>query len=640
MIARRLYSAILCMIILSVPAISRAADVRLPDGATIGRVDFERHVMGLVGRMGCNSGSCHGSFQGKGGFRLSLFGYDPEKDFLALTRDLEGRRVNKADPERSLLLLKATGQVPHEGGVRFDKNSWAYQLLRDWLVQGATWQKGSGDVKSVEISPREYAFAKPDEKGRLTVKATFADGSTESITPLCDFRTNDDSVVQVDTLGGLKSIKPGDTAVIVIYRGIVVPVRVLVPAELPAGYVYPKLDEVNYVDHEVQAKLRRLNMAPSSLAGDTEFLRRVTLDTIGTLPTPEEARAFLADQRPDKRARKIDDLLEHPMHAALWATKFCDITGNNTDTLENPQILRPKLSQMWHDWFRKRLAENMPYDEIVKGVLCATSRDALSAEEWIKEYKDQREGALKGFTSTYANKPTLDLFWRRQPRVTIDQWGEKTAAAFLGVRLECAQCHKHPFDRWTQSDYRAYANIFVPVSFGAAPADAKLITAENAKLKQESPNANQAYQIAEVFIGPNAKGSAPLTDPDSKRPLTPKTLGGPEIALTPGKDPRVDLFEWMHRPDNPFFGVASPIASGATISASASSIRSTISRSPIRRRMTDCSMPWPGTSPLTNLTSATLSGPSSTRAPINRLRRPTRPIGMTASISRTATSGP
>ncbi len=541
------------MLGLLTPCIGRTAGVRLPDGAVIEKVDFERHVMGLFGRMGCNSGSCHGSFQGKGGFRLSLFGYDPEKDYLALTRNLEGRRITKSDPERSLILLKAAGQVPHEGGVRFDKNSWAYQLLREWLVQGATWSKGSGDVKNITISPPEYAFVKPEQKGQLTVKATFADGSTESITPLCDFRTNDDAVAQVDNLGALRSIKPGDTAVIVIYRGNVVPVRVLVPAELPAGFVYPKLTEVNYIDHEVQAKLRRLNMAPSDLAGDAEFLRRVTLDTIGTLPTVEEVRAFLNDQRPDKRARKIDELLEHPMHAALWATKFCDITGNNTDTIENPAILRPKLSQMWHDWFRKRIAENMPYDEIVKGVVTATSRDGKKAEEWIKEFKEQREAASKGFTSNYADKPTLDLFWRRQPRFTIDQWGEKTAAAFLGVRLECAQCHKHPFDRWTQNDYRAYANIFVPVSFGAAPDAAKLIAAENNDLKAKVTNANQTYQIAEVFIGPNAKGNAPLQDADSKRPLTPKTLGGPEIALTPGKDPRVELFDWLCRADNPFF---------------------------------------------------------------------------------------
>src|SRR5262249_40505335 len=148
-----------------------------------------------------------------------------------------------------------------------------------------------------------------------------------------------------------------------------------VPLATKAGYQYPKLTEVNFIDREVYAKLKRLNIVPSDLSSDTEFLRRVTIDTIGTLPTPDEVRAFLADTKPDKRERKIDELLAHPMHAALWATKFCDITGNNTDALENPQGQRPKLSQMWHDWFRKRVAENMPYDQIVKGVMTATSRE-------------------------------------------------------------------------------------------------------------------------------------------------------------------------------------------------------------------------------------------------------------------------
>src|SRR5208337_3373492 len=219
--------------------------------------------------------------------------------------------------------------------------------------------------------------------------------------------------------------------------------RVLVPMTPAAGFQYPKLPEVNYVDREVFAKLRRLNIVPSELAEDAEFLRRVYLDTIGCLPSPEEVRAFLADQAPDKRAKKIDELLAHPMHAALWATKFSDITGNDTDALENPQQIRPKRSQMWHDWFRKRLAENLPYDEIVRGVLCATSRNDQAPEEWIKVVNESDEALKTGFDTKYAERPTLDMFWRRQQNVTIEQWGEKTAAAFMGIRLECCQCHKH-----------------------------------------------------------------------------------------------------------------------------------------------------------------------------------------------------
>src|SRR5262245_22874495 len=165
---------------------ARAADVKLPDGTVVQKVDFERHLMGVFGRMGCNSGSCHGSFQGKGGFRLSLFAYDPEKDFAAITREANGRRINRDDPDNSLLLLKATGQVNHGGYTRFSKESWAYQLIREWIIQGADWTKGSGEVKSIAMTPPEYAFKKPGENGQLTIKATFADGSVENITPLCD----------------------------------------------------------------------------------------------------------------------------------------------------------------------------------------------------------------------------------------------------------------------------------------------------------------------------------------------------------------------------------------------------------------------------------------------------------------------
>jgi hypothetical protein len=328
-------------------------------------------------------------------------------------------------------------------------------------------------------------------------------------------------------------------------------VRVLVPRAAPAGFRYPDVPTVNSIDREVFAKLRRLNIVPSDLSGDAEFLRRVTIDTTGTLPSPDEVRAFLADTDPDKRARKIDELLANPLHAAVWATKFCDITGNNTDQLEQPQELKTKRSQMWYDWLRKRFAENMPYDEIVRGILCATSRDGLAPDEWLKQVKAIDEGAAKGFDTDYANRPSLDLFWRRQQQVPLEQWGEKTAAAFLGVRLECAQCHKHPFDRWTQADYRAYANVFARVSFGASGEAKEVIDAENAARKKDLNGKKQVNQVREVFVAPTAKGL--LLDPDTNKPLAPRALGGPEMKAGPAEDSRVVLFDWLRRPDNPFF---------------------------------------------------------------------------------------
>ncbi len=555
------FHALPALAMLFTAALPASAAVPLPGGGRVEKVDFERHLMGLFGRAGCNSGSCHGSFQGKGGFRLSLFGYDPDKDYIALTRESFGRRLNPTDPDHSLLLLKPTGAVPHGGGRRFGRDSWQYQLLREWIVAGSPWTPGSGAVKTLAVTPPELAFDRPGHSAALGVKATFADGSTEDVTAFCEFRTNDDAVAEVSNLGQVKGLTPGDTAIVVSYRGNVLPVRVMVPCEAAAGFRYPQVPEANYVDREVVAKLRRLNIVPSGLASDAEFLRRLTIDTIGSLPSPDEIRAFLADRDPKKREKKIDELLAHPLHAALWATKFCDITGNNTDALENPQNLRAKRSQQWHDWLRLRFAENRPYDEIVRGILCATSRDGKSPEEWVKEEKALDAAMATGFDTTYAAKPSLDLFWRRQQPVGIDQWGEKTAAAFMGVRLECAQCHKHPFDRWTQVDYRAFANVFAAVAVGVSPEAKSVVEAENQERQKNAKQKNALGPLREVFIGTPARGKGtvvnrPLPHPDTGRPLAPQCPGGPEIKVHPGEDPRQQVFEWLRSPDNPWFARA------------------------------------------------------------------------------------
>jgi len=545
--------ALTVLVVSSVGSLSLRAD---ETGAPIGKVDFERHVMGLFGRLGCNSGSCHGSFQGKGGFRLSLFGYEPEKDYRAVTRDLEGRRIDRNNPDNSLLLLKSTGRVDHGGQVRFGKDSEAYRMIRSWIAQGAKWTPGSGKVLSLRTTPTDCEFEKPGRKSRITVKALFADGSEEDVTSLCDFRTNDDGVAEVTSRGEVKGIRAGDTAVVVSYRGNVQPVRVLIAGELPAGMTYPTVSEVNFIDSAVLKKLRRLNIVPAELCGDATFLRRVTIDTIGTLPTPEEVRAFLADDRPDKRARKIDELLAHPMHAAVWATKYSDITGNDTDQMEDAgqAQMRWKLSQMWHDWLRKRFAENMPYDQIVRNILCATTRESQTPEEYLRSFKEMEVDAGKGFTSTYPQRSTLDLFWRRQANVPPEIWGEKVAAAFMGVRLECAQCHKHPFDRWTQADYRSFANVFGSLTVGVSPEAQKLFKAENdERAKMGRANVKGApprLRLRELFVGGKPRL---LPDPDTGKPLPAKAPGGPEIVARKGQDPRELLFDWMRAPENPFF---------------------------------------------------------------------------------------
>lgn len=555
MLTRRLlYALATCAIF---PAVSRA-DVPLPTGGSLKTIDFERHVMGLLSKSGCNAGSCHGSFQGKNGFRLSLFGYDPGFDFAALTHDNLGRRVNLVQPDESLILAKGAGAVGHDGGMRFGKDSWMYGVFREWIRGGAKWTPGSGKIEKLTVTPGEFAVLTADGSVQVKVAATFADGTTEDITPFCDFKISDDAVAAVSPLGQITARMPGDAGLTVLYRGSVQALRVLVPSPaLKAGY--PKISVGNAIDREVFAKLKLMNLIPAAPASDEVFLRRVYIDTIAQLPTPDEVRAFLADKDPKKREKLIDTLLAHPLHAAVWATKLSDITGNNTQALENPQQTQPKRSQMWHDWLRKRIADNTPYDAMVRDILTATSTDGMTPDEWLAFVKKIDGQAEKGFKTDYPEKKTLDLFWRRQQQQPVEAWGEKVAAAFLGVRLECAQCHKHPTDRWTQDEYWAFANIFAPVVFAGAnqfssPALKKIAEVEN-KARQDAlvgkPN-NQVLLVRELFVNPVVKGRMKPNPATNKAP-TPKALGGPEIDAKPGEDPRIKLAGWVTSPDNPFF---------------------------------------------------------------------------------------
>jgi hypothetical protein len=540
------------------PGSAQAVD--LPSGGQVAKVDFERHVMGLLSKAGCNTGGCHGSFQGKNGFRLSLFGYEPAMDYAALTRDNLGRRVLTQNPEGSLLLLKGSGAMPHEGGMRFGRESWTYKIFKQWIDDGATWTPGSGAVKELTITPGEFAVVQGEKQLQIKVMATYADNTREDITPFCDFKITDEAVATVSPLGVVSAHQPGDVGLTVLYRGTVRALRVLVPT--PSSGKAPKVEfkPVNSIDQQVLTKLKLLNMIPSGPASDLEFIRRIYIDTIGILPTPEQVRKFLGEKSANKRTELVDELLKHPLHAAMWATKLSDITGNNTVALENPVGSQVKRSQMWHDWLRKRVADNQPYDQMVRDILTATSRDAMTPEEWLEKTKKFDEQMDKGFETDYPNKPTLDLFWRRQQQVPIEQWGEKVAAAFLGVRLECAQCHKHPTDRWTQDDYWGFANLFAPVVFStnqfSTPDAKKLADAENTKRRDAlsgKPNNNQLNLVREMFFGFPTKTIALRPIPMTTRVVSPRTLGGEELPHKMGEDTRIKLMSWMKDAKNPFF---------------------------------------------------------------------------------------
>ena len=308
-----------------------AGPIQLPDGRLLESIDFERHVHALLDRQGCNAGKCHGNRDGKGGFSLSLFAASPEGDFLEIVRRSNGRHINVPDPERSLFLLKATGEMEHGGGIRVAPGSWEYLLLREWIAQGARRATGIGEIKSLKVIPSEHVFQVGDHVN-LKVIAEFVDGAKEDVTPYCDFRLpgKEDKTaaqeVRLSPAGAVVAVKPGDVSVSAVYRGRVRTMRARVAVPVAKDFVYPKIPEVNYIDREVFGQLRRLNIVPSDLSSDEQFLRRVTIDLIGTLPTPAEVRAFLASKDPDKRTKKIDELLAHPLHAALLAVRFCEMT--------------------------------------------------------------------------------------------------------------------------------------------------------------------------------------------------------------------------------------------------------------------------------------------------------------------------
>lgn len=532
---------------IAVTPLSAAEPIRLPEGATLPSVDFERHVAGLMGQLGCNGGACHGSFQGKGGFRLSLFGHSPAFDYRSLTRDSLGRRINTSSPDDSLLLRKPTMQVAHEGGRKLKAGSWQYRVIRRWIAEGARRIPGSGEVSALEVRPKNLTLT-GSRPARIRVFARFADGTREDVTPFCTFRVQNDAVAVASENGSVASGVPGDTGVIAAYRGHFATTRVIVPVAPSRRIAWPELRSAGAIDEEIFAKLRRLGIAPSGNCSDTDFLRRLMLDTIGRVPSPEEIRAFVKDNRPDKRRRAIERCLADPMHAALWATRWSDFTGNDLDVLPGSREMKPKYAEMWHRWLRRRIADNTPYDEIVRGILTATSRGTTPMASWIPQRANLLRSARKQFHSGYARQPSLDLYWNRP----ADKLAEITAAAFMGVRIECAQCHKHPFDRWTQTDYRAFVNIFSRVRYGSSPALREAVVNrldERRRLRAAGKTVPPPLpRLQEVFLTDNPEWEK---HPDTGAVLKPKALGGPVFPAA--GDARGALFDWLRRPDNPYF---------------------------------------------------------------------------------------
>jgi hypothetical protein len=423
---------------------------------------YQRHVSALFSKLGCNGGTCHGAVKGQNGFRLSLFGADPDGDRERLLREFGGRRLNFSDPAASLLLQKATGAVPHGGGARLDTLGPEYAVLKAWVAGGARADDAARSrVKELKVMPAEQV-AKKGGRYRLKVEASFADGTTEDVTRFCSFASLDEATATVDASGTVTGKGVGDAAVIVRYRAQPAMARVLVPR--PDAVAFPDVKPNNFVDGHVLAKLKQLNLPPAPLADDATFLRRAHLDVTGELPTPDEVRKFLPDTSAGKRAKKIDELLARPGHAALWTLRFCDLLKAADYGVYADALSLEADAPRFQEWVRARLAENTPYDQFVERILLATSREGRSPEEYAEEVKALFEGYAPGRPDLklYAKRRTLDLFWQRRNADGVNG-AMQVAHAFLGLRLECAQCHRHPHDVWRQEDLLEFANFFMRV---------------------------------------------------------------------------------------------------------------------------------------------------------------------------------
>ena len=535
--------------------------------------DFQKHVTPLLGKLGCNGRACHGSFQGRGGFRLSLFGYDFKNDH----DELFGR-IDPEVPADSLILQKATMQVQHDGGQRIKTGSWEYHLLLSWVRNGAQPQVDNPPtLQRLEVTPTEILFTAQEQTQQLKAVAVWSDGSREDVTTLCRFQTNDDQVADISQEGLVTAASPGDTHVVAFYDSAVVPIPVIRPVSAQYGENYPDVPAPTKVDELVVQKLRKVGIIQSDLCTDAEFLRRVSLDVTGTLPTPAEVRAFLLDQSPDKRGRKIDELLERPGYVAWWTTKLCDFTGNSDDKLNNVTPVQGEAAKHWYAWIEKRVRDNESYDKIMEGIVLAVSRNPdESYEDYCRNvsklYHKDGPGA-----AGYAERSGLAHFWARQNFQTSEDRVIAFAYTFLGTRIQCAQCHKHPFDQWTQDDFKQFEGFFKStVARQNARPDAKadyermLTQFEKAKelkgndlrrVLADEVRDGATIPLAEVYSvkaqpTPQRRGTARNNPRSSAAPPSAKILAGPVVDLTQFEDPRQPLMDWLRSPENPLFAKA------------------------------------------------------------------------------------
>jgi hypothetical protein len=481
-------------------------------------VSFRHQVIAALSVGGCNQGACHGIPSGRGGFRLSLRGYDPDADYLELSRSVFGRRTNRLVPEASLIYLKALGRVPHEGGQRFGPDTVAAKTMLAWLRQGMPDDNPNlPSLKSLEVAPGPRVLTFPARWQQLAVLAHFSDGSVHDVTRLTVFSSSDEGIARVDGNGLVELRQAGEAAILCRYLDVIQCVR-LTYLEPRKDFYWPNPPENNYVDRHVFAKLKLLNLAPSDQCTDQEFLRRVFLDVCGILPAPEEVRTFLADPRPDRRSRLVDRLLERPEFADFWAFKWLDLLRCNRLTI---QI---KGSQVYRQWLRHHVARNTPWSQVARELLTASGSTFTNP-------------ATNYYRGTYNSKAPVAV---RDPQTLA----EMTAQVFFGVRMQCAQCHNHPYERWTQDDYHHMAAWFSQVKAKADP------------VQPGNPPPPYPWQLREDAIVIYSGRTGEVTQPRTGKVMTPKVLGVPASPLPSGKDRRIVLADLITAADNPFFARA------------------------------------------------------------------------------------
>ncbi|MCI0459611.1 MAG: DUF1549 and DUF1553 domain-containing protein [Gemmataceae bacterium] len=464
-------------------------------------VSFRNEVMPVLARAGCNQGTCHGNLNGKGGFKLSLRGQDPALDLDALTRDSLGRRTDPHAPEASLILQKPTARVPHEGGQRFPVNSPEYRLLRRWIAEGMRSDLDRAPaVTRLDVTPAETYLGEPRDTLTVRAVAVFADGTRKDVAGLAVFESTNPKI-DVSRDGVVRGAAPEETTIVVRFLDRQATAQLaFVPAR--PDFVWSNPSASNYIDEHVFGRLRKLRINPSELCSDSEFLRRAYLDLLGVLPTPEEVRRFLADARTDKRSWLVDDLLRRPEFADYWALHFADVLRNEEKQLDRKGV------RAFHRWIRESIASDKPLNEFARELI--GSRGSTYSEPAANYYRALRDPYIRA---------------------------EATAQVFLGLRMQCAKCHNHPFNSWTQNDYHQLAAFFARVQY-------RII--ENNRRDKLDKHEFIGEQI--VYMDDKSEVKHPTTG----EVLRPRFLGGTNLPVAKVDRLRA-LADWVADERNPFF---------------------------------------------------------------------------------------